>query len=603
MFCKLNPMHKSITLVLFLLAAASTNAQTQLPPNMYADTAFAPFLYGVASGDPAQDAVLLWTKVAYGTQPSAVRLDWDIATDAGFGNIVGGGTATASATNDWTVMLDATGLNPGTKYWYRFSDSLGNVSRIGRTKTAPSGTPNHLRFGVASCSSVYSGYFNAYRRLGERNALDLVIHLGDFIYDFVDPDEQVRVPVPPPVDPSNLAEWRDRYEYYLLDPDLRYARQRHPWSVIWDNHDIDADTPQQLAEAQQAFFEYIPTRLNDPARQDRIYRKLSYGGLVDLFMLDATSLRDVDVISGNEYSILGDTQWTWLSQELQNSTAQWRVLGNQRMMAHFDMGGLPSWIPFGDGPVADSSAWDGYNAARLRLLDLLAQNNIDNTVVLSGDIHMSFANDLAPGSYDPNTGAGSAAVEFIATSVTRGNFDESGFGGILAGIAQTAMYAANSHFVFNELESHGYGILDLRSGAATAEWWYSDILNQAGSESFETAYVCNDGDNHWDRNAVGPTVGLVVDLAPEALSVSAPRPNPTRDRVELDIEAAFAQNVRIEILDVHGRLLRSAAWTGAVTPGTPTHAAIDLTALQPGLYFLQTRGESEEITQKIVLTK
>ena len=117
-----------------------------------------------------------------------------------------------------------------------------------------------------SCSSIFSGYFNAYRRIAERNDIDLVVHLGDYIYDFVDADEQVRVPVPAPVDPQTLAEWRERHSYYLLDPDLRAARQMQPWAVIWDNHDTDGDSPQHTADAMQAFLEYVPMRLTNPAR-------------------------------------------------------------------------------------------------------------------------------------------------------------------------------------------------------------------------------------------------------------------------------------------------------------------------------------------------
>ncbi|MEM7040885.1 MAG: alkaline phosphatase D family protein, partial [Bacteroidota bacterium] len=360
--------------ILFLLlsfAFSFVSAQVQLPANMYADSTYSPFLHGVASGDPTQDAVVLWTKIDPQGALSAITLDWEVATDWAFTNVVANGTVDAASGQDWTAIVDVTGLSAGMVYWYRFREPGGNYTRIGRTRTAPSGSPNQVRMAIASCSSVYSGFFNAYRRIGERNDLDLMIHLGDYIYDFVDQDEQVRVPVPPPVDPENLAEYRTTHAYYLLDPDLRLARQMHPWVVIWDNHDIDAPSPQAFAEAVQAFQEYVPMRVRDANQPEHIERKFSYGDLVDLFMIDGTTRRDVDLIAGNEFSMLGDSQWNWLSDELQNSSAKWRVIGNEVMMAEFSMAGLPSFVPFGDGPVADSSAWDGYTAERVRLLNFL----------------------------------------------------------------------------------------------------------------------------------------------------------------------------------------------------------------------------------------
>ncbi|MEM0999151.1 MAG: alkaline phosphatase D family protein [Bacteroidota bacterium] len=559
-------MRSAFITLLFVLGWLPLAAQIQLPANMYADTSYAPFLHGVASGDPLTDRVLIWTKVDPLGALDSLELDWEVATDFNFNNVVTTGTVQAYATSDWTAQHDVSGLAPGTRYYYRFLSPGNQQSRIGRTRTAPSGPTNHARFAVMSCSSIYSGFFNAYRRIGERNNLDRVIHLGDYLYDFVDPDEPVRVPVPDPVDPSDLASWRERHAYYLLDPDLRLARQNHPWTVIWDNHDIDADTPQQLAEAEQAFYEYVPTRIDDPSRPDLPYRRLQFGDLVDIIMLDAQSLRDQDTISGNELSVLSDAQWNWLAGELSASTARWRVIGNQKMFTRFSIVGLPSVIPFGDGPVADSSAWDGYTAERNRILNHLVQNNIDNNIFISGDIHMSFASDLAIdwANYDPQTGAGSVAVEFLPTSITRGNFDEAGFGGFIAGLAKAAIDLANPHHVFSNLLDHGYGILDIRPDSAVAEFWYSDLLALSNSESFETAYLIRDADNHWDRDALDdPIVALDAPGFGDGFRLTGPIPNPGQDQFRLELALDQGQEVAIRLIELgSGKVVRrwDAGW-------------------------------------------
>lgn len=585
-------MRTTISLFLFLLVAMQPlSAQIQLPANMYPDSVHAPFLFGVASGDPLTDRVLLWTKIDPQGQTSPLNLTWEVASDPGFTNVLASGSATADASRDWTVQVDASGLAPATRYYYRFREPGGQHTPVGRTRTAAAGNVERMRIGVASCSSIFSGFFNAYARMGERDDLDLIVHLGDYLYDFVDQDETVRVPTPALPDPATLTEWRYQHEYYLLDPDLRLARQMHPWSVIWDNHDIDGEgIPQQQAAAIQAFHEYVPIRLTNNSQPERIYRKLSFGNLVDLFLLDSESLRDQDTIAGNELSILGDTQWSWLSQEITASSARWRLFANQKMFANFSTAGLSSIVPFGDGPVADSGAWDGYNAARVRLLNHLVQQNQDNNIVLSGDIHMSFACDLAPdmSNYDPQTGTGSVAVEFLPTSITRGNFDEAGFGGFLANLAAAAISLANPHHVYGELLSHGYGILDISPDSAVAEYWYSPILQRSNSENFATGYVCRDGENHWDRNARNnPLTAVKVPARPGI--ISGPYPNPGREKFSLDVALTYPQSIEISLCELAtGRQLSilHAGWTAA-----QAHYELSVKGLAPGVYGVVVKGE------------
>ncbi|MBK9449490.1 MAG: alkaline phosphatase D family protein [Bacteroidetes bacterium] len=595
-------IHQLFLLLSLTVSGLSLKSQT-LPPNIYADSAHAPFLHGVASFDPTATKVILWTKVDPEINSGPITLTWETFADANLTQQLATGTATASVTSNWTAQADVDFPDPERFYWYRWKDSQSRFSVVGRTKTASQGADAQARLAIMSCSSVYSGYFNAYQRIATRNDIDLVVHLGDYIYDFVDADEQVRVPSPAPVDPQTLAEWRDRHSYYLLDPDLRAARQNHPWAVIWDNHDVDGDSPQHVADAIQAFQEYVPMRLTDAILPHLIYRRLAYGDLLDILLVDATTLRDIDTLPNGEFSMLGNAQWNWLSQELSSSTALWRVIGQERMMAEFSTAGLGSLINYGDGPVADSGAWDGYNGERVRLLNHLDQNGIDNNVILSGDIHTSFLCDLPIdyGSYDDQTGAGSVAVEFLPTSITRGNFDEQGVTGFLAQLVQGAIALANAHHVYSELTSHGYGILDIRPDVVTAEYWYSPILQASNSESFATGYECRTGENHWRRAALSnPTTVLVASEDATLQNVTTSLfPNPAGESATLRLNAARTETVNILVMDPASGKQVLPSKRLKLKANQPAEMRIDLTDLPSGHY--QILLENGTVRQAIPL--
>lgn len=234
---------RTLIYCLFIQVSICSSAVAQwdtLPNRMFADTLHTPFLYGVASGDPTHQSVIIWTKTEPELTDSIANVSWQIADDEEMTNIIQSGSSTTSANKDWTVKIEVNDLLPHKFYYYRFVDLEGRHSATGRTKTAPTKNTNveKLNFAVTSCSSIYSGYFNAYARIAERNDIDLWIHLGDYIYDFVDQDEQVRVPYPSPIDPQTKTEFWQRHRYYLLDPDLRAVRQQQPIAALWDNHDI-----------------------------------------------------------------------------------------------------------------------------------------------------------------------------------------------------------------------------------------------------------------------------------------------------------------------------------------------------------------------------
>ena len=255
-----------------------------LPPF---DADLKPFYHGVASGDPLSDRVIIWTRVTPDTA-THVEVNWTMATDTAFQNIVGEGQVTTSAENDFTVKVDVSGLSPATTYYYYFTALEGN-SVIGRTRTTPtSDEVDHVRFAVVSCSNYQAGYFHAYRNIGNRRDLDAVIHLGDYIYEYGSGegtygfDSALNRENVPSTEIIELADYRTRYSLYRLDPDLRKAHQQHPFIAVWDDHETANDAYTDGAEnhnqgegewtdrksaALKAYYEWMPVRdFDDEAR-------------------------------------------------------------------------------------------------------------------------------------------------------------------------------------------------------------------------------------------------------------------------------------------------------------------------------------------------
>lgn len=572
-------------------------AQT-LPGNMYPDS-HAPFIHGVTSGDPLDTAVIIWTRIEPSAPSDVLTVSWEVAIDVAFTNLIATGTVVTDSSMDWCVKHDVTGLNPHSQYFYRFHDGSGNYSDIGRTRTAPNGAIPHSRLAIMSCSSVFSGYFNAYRRIAERQDLDLIVHVGDYIYDFVDADEEVRIPTPYPIDPTTLPEWRDRHKYYLLDPDLREARRMHPWIALWDNHDVDYQNGHEDAPFQ-AWHEYIPTRMPDSADIRKIYRKLPYGSLMDIMVTDVLLYKDIETVNGTDPSMIGNTQYNWLTNQLSTSGATWKILPMQNLMAGWSINGIPQWIGLGSGQVLDDSNWDGYDADRDRVLTYLEQNNIDNTVVLSGDSHVTIFSDLTVDSadgqiYDPSTGAGSVGVEMLPTSISRGNFDEMGFG-FAVPIVMPILGAANPQHVKMELTLHGYGILDIKPDAVIGEVWYSDIMGITTQETFGGGFTCLEGTNHWNRSEIStPSAAKDINsLGTEELSLNstdAPKlsafPNPVTAVINLEFNSLPGIIYQIEVYDMTGS--RTSVRAEVQSTGNTTHHMLNLSSLSEGTYLVCVR--------------
>lgn len=475
------------------------------------------FQHGVASGDPLTDAVILWTRLT--AEEASVEVWWEIGVDTAFRRRVQVGTLTTDARRDFTVKIDVQGLEPGKTYYYRFK-ALGRTSPIGRTRTAPTGDVSRLRFGVVSCASLAHGYFHVYRELAEELDLDAIFHLGDYIYEYGNSSYGSIREYEPDHEIVTLDDYRTRYSQYRRDPDLQAIHRQHPFITVWDDHESANNSYKDGAEnhdpetegawearkaaAIQAYTEWLPIR---DGEDGKIFRSFSYGNLADLIFLDTRLWgRDEpnDRLIGPApeeepgRTLLGEDQATWLEDQLKLSQARWKVVGQQVMMAHLKAAGAPN--SEGGGSLVNHDQWQGYPGSQRRFLGLLEQEHIDDVVVLTGDIHSGWANDLSldpnePTAYDPESGHGSLAVEFVTSSVT-----SPGFPAGLEQIVQAAL-AENPHIQYANVTQRGYVILDLSQERAQGAYYvYDDITQPSGAtRSLDAVYATRSGENHLVR--------------------------------------------------------------------------------------------------------
>ncbi|MHC0432091.1 alkaline phosphatase D family protein [Streptomyces sp. O3] len=526
-------------------AAAATAAVASLVAAPLAHAAEAEdgpaFLHGTASGDPLPDGVLLWTRITptadavpgSGKGPD-LQVDWEIAEDKAFGRVVARGSTTATAASDHTVKADVRGLNPATDYYFRFLAG-GVSSPVGRTRTAPAhdAAADSVRFGVVSCSNWEAGYFSAYRHLAARADLDAILHLGDYLYEYEtggypEPDKVVRKHEPRH-EIVTLADYRARHGQYKTDPDLQALHARHPVIAIWDDHELANDawsggaenhTPDaegtwagRSAAAKRAYFEWMPVRT---ATEGTVFRRIRYGRLADLHLLDLRSFRSEQASVGSgdvdspERTMTGRAQLDWLKQGLTRSDAQWKLVGTSVMISPLAFGSLPAYLlrplaellglPTG-GLAVNTDQWDGYTADRKELLRHLQDNAVRDTVFLSGDIHMAWANDL-PVRAATYPLSPSAATEFVVTSVTSDNLDE------ILGVAPhtvslaaaAAVKAANRHVKWLDMDSHGYGVLDVTPDRAQMDYFtLSDRTDPGATSAWARSYRTRTGTQRVER--------------------------------------------------------------------------------------------------------
>ncbi|WP_406492221.1 alkaline phosphatase D family protein [Streptomyces sp. NBC_01604] len=499
------------------------------------------FLHGVASGDPLPGGILLWTRVTptaeaepgSGLGPDT-PVDWVVARDKALTNIVAKGSVTATAATDHTVKADIRGLEPATDYWFRFSAG-GTDSPVARTRTAPAAdaaVPN-LRFGVVSCANWEAGYFSSYRHLAARGDLDAWLHLGDYIYEYGTGEYGTRDTVVRPHAPTHeiltLADYRTRHGRYKTDADLQALHAAAPVIAIWDDHEFANDAwsggaenhtegaegawSARQAAAKQAYFEWMPVRT---AVAGTTYRRLRFGKLVDLSLLDLRSFRSQQVAVGNgsvddpDRTLTGRAQLDWLKAGLKASDTTWRLIGNSVMISPFAIGSLTADLlrPLAEllglpkeGLALNTDQWDGYTDDRRELLAHLRANAVRNTVFLTGDIHMAWANDVPvdAGTYPLSA---SAATEFVVTSVTSDNLDDivKAPEGTISAIAAPIIKAANRHVHWVDTDRHGYGVLDITAARAQMDYYVlSDRTKPDATSSWARSYRTRSGTQKVER--------------------------------------------------------------------------------------------------------
>lgn len=509
------------------------------------------FQHGVASGDPLPDRVVLWTRVTptasatpgSGTGPQT-RVVWEVATDRRFRRIVRHGQVVTSAARDHTVKFDADGLKPATWYFYRFR-SGGQTSRVGRTRTAPA--PNAalsaLRLGFTSCANWQAGYFSVYRGLAARDDLQLIVHLGDYFYEYGPGEygygrgeEDIRVHVPDH-EVLDLADYRQRHAQYKTDPDLADLHAKYPWIITWDDHEVadnqwsggavnhdpalEGSWARRRARAHRAYDEWMPVRMNGTAALgdgDRLYRRFRFGQLAEISMLDLRSYRSQQVdfpgatnpgaVDDPDRTITGAAQMSWLKTSLSNTAVQWKIIGNPVMIAPVDFGTLPKDISSAihdatgvlptDGLPYNTDQWDGYTADRATVFSHLADHQTRDVVFITGDIHSGWAADLpADTSLYPAVGD-SLAVEFVGASVTSNNLkDITGSPPRTTSIVvETAIKAANRHIKYLDFDSHGFCILDITPARTQCDWYViGDRRDPRTPITWSVSYLTTAGSN------------------------------------------------------------------------------------------------------------
>jgi alkaline phosphatase D len=464
------------------------------------------FRHGVASGDPLADRVVLWTRVTPPETRSAIdaiAVEWQIAADEALTRTVAKGTATASPARDFTVKVDAAGLEPGRAYFYAF-DAGGQRSPVGRTRTRGAG---RLRLAVVSCANYGTGYFNVYRCLADRDDLDAVLHLGDYIYEsangsFGAGPEGGRVAQRATPDVTR-AHYRQRYAAYRSDIDLQEAHARHPFVVVWDDHEVadnawsngaaghdprDGDWKRRQAAAYQAYLEWMPVRESTQSGI-RLYRGFRIGDLADVLILDTRAFRDRQLAPGDvarmdssSRSLLGSQQERWLFDRLRASkrdNTRWRLLGQQIMFSLLN--------PPGSQPNADF--WEGYPSARRRVLDFLAEERLTNVALLAGDIHSSWAFDVPPNPWSSRpTGSRSLAVELVTPAISSVPlFAEAGMRERMDAVRPQA-----PHLTFLDGDRNGYLLIEMTRERLQADWYFVRTTATRSADQFRGASLVSE---------------------------------------------------------------------------------------------------------------
>jgi alkaline phosphatase D len=451
---------------------------------------------------------VLWTRVSVPVGDSPA-VGWSVAADPGLSDVVAAGTAVAEAGRDHTVHVRVTGLQPATTYWYGFAAG-DERSPVGRTRTLPEADAplERIRLGVVCCAHYATGYFNAYGRLAERD-VDLVVHLGDYIYEAEAKHEKWTRFHRPRGRCLTLPDYRARHAQYKEDPDLQRLHARHPIVTVWDDHELagnaywngaaahdpadDGPWERRRDAAVRAYREWMPSGDLDASHPWRVWRAVRLGPLADLLLLDtrldgrerpAAGRRPVLGIRRRDRKLLGAEQWAWLdatlSPEHAARPAAWALVATQVVAAPIHLLAAGGRIgrrlgAVGGGLVVNSGQWDGYPDERERLLRLLARRP-GASLVLSGDLHSSWVSRLAP---DDNRD-GPVAAEFTAPAVSAPTFARALAPKVPGSRSalEWAIRRANPHVDWVDTAAHGYLVLDVTAERIESQWWHVDRVGK-----------------------------------------------------------------------------------------------------------------------------
>lgn len=543
------------------------------------------FTHGVASGDPYPTSVIIWTRCAPstddvndnstvsgyvpvynpvpiyngtdGTNPPSnapVCLEYKVASDKALTNVVDQGMAYTSSDVDYTLKIEAIGLEPFTYYYYQFTVcGSSNTSPIGRTKTTPKATDTvtAVNLAIYSCSNYPFGFFNAFGNPARKDSVDYVIHLGDYIYEYKNGDygwgQSIgRIPLPDR-EIYTLYDYRKRYATYRTDLDLLLSHQMFPWIPVWDDHEVSDNTyrdgaselnnteasfvadggvsvDQRKMNAVRTYWEWMPLRQVEMDDNLRIWRSFQIGSLVDLVMLDTRqydrSITDLywnthyvhEISNDAGRSMMGSRQENWFYNSLiqsANRGATWRVIGSQTVFSRTNES-----LAYGNVDPLDYDAWDGYQANRNRTFNTLYSHNISNNIMISGDSHANWASDLVwldHESYDTSTGSGSIGVEFAGTAVSSPSPAGQNISIGLSTSYSEWLIAANQELQWSELYYRGYYELHISQEKVDAFYFGMPtiVTRNPGEISLANFTVLN-GMNRLERvggtTAIGGTV-------------------------------------------------------------------------------------------------
>ncbi|WP_238178415.1 alkaline phosphatase D family protein [Calothrix sp. 336/3] len=469
-----------------------------------------PFSLGVASGDPLPDGFVIWTRLAPdplnggGMPPEPVEVRWQVALDENMRRVVRRGKVLANPDFAHSVHVEVEGLESGRWYWYQFKVGK-EVSPIGRTRTAPAyySSVKEFKFAFVSCQDWENGFYTAFRHMAEED-LDCVVHLGDYIYEYAPEAGKPRQHNSPEI--TTLADYRNRHALYKTDKYLQAVHQYFPWIVTWDDHEVENNYANLIPEENQSSKEFITRRINAyqayyehmPLRKSslprgvnlQLYRRFTFGNLAEFNVLDTRQYRSdqpcgdglkprcVDAFN-SEATMTGTKQEKWLFKGLDKSQARWNVIAQQTMLAEFDFDPRP------DIGVFNLDQWDGYVAARDRLLKYLYQRQPNNPVVITGDIHSSWVHDLKLDFKNP--ASVTVGTEFIGTSISS-DFPKEFIAPVQAALSD------NPHTKFFDGANRGYVRCKL-----TPELWQSDyrvvssIVDENGTISTLASFVVQNG--------------------------------------------------------------------------------------------------------------